>query len=125
MKDFQPISLVNSLYKILAKVLANRFKRVISSVIGDTQMTFVKDRQILDSFVVAEELSHHWKRNNDGGVMVKLDFEKAYYSLDLSFLDNMLQDMGFGEKWRQWIGSCVSTHVLSILVNISPTRHMS
>ncbi|KAK3188531.1 hypothetical protein Dsin_028092 [Dipteronia sinensis] len=65
MKNFKPISLIGSLYKILAKVLANRMKRVTSSVIGETQMTFVKNRQILDSFVIAEEIIHHWKINKE------------------------------------------------------------
>ncbi|KAK3219223.1 hypothetical protein Dsin_013193 [Dipteronia sinensis] len=58
MKDFRPISLVGSMYKLLAKVLANRLKVVMNSVIEEYQMAFVKDRQILDSFVVAEEIIH-------------------------------------------------------------------
>ncbi|KAK3219978.1 hypothetical protein Dsin_013948 [Dipteronia sinensis] len=62
MKDFRPISLVGSFYKILAKVLANRMRKVINSVIGETQMAFVKSHQILDSFVVAEEIIHHWRK---------------------------------------------------------------
>ncbi|KAK2651463.1 hypothetical protein Ddye_011319 [Dipteronia dyeriana] len=98
MKDYWPISLVGSMYKILAKVLANRMRNVIRSVIGEMQMAFVRNRQILDSFIVAEEIIHHWKKKKDGGLMVKLDFEKAFDSLDYVFLDNMLKDMGFGWK---------------------------
>ncbi|KAK3188492.1 hypothetical protein Dsin_028053 [Dipteronia sinensis] len=55
MKDFRPISLVGSFYK----VLANRMRKIINSVIEETQMAFVKSRQILDSFVIVEEIIHH------------------------------------------------------------------
>ncbi|KAK3222311.1 hypothetical protein Dsin_009336 [Dipteronia sinensis] len=58
LKDYRPISLIGSLYKILAKLLANRLKLVMDVVIGPTQMAFVKDHQIMDSFVIAEEFIH-------------------------------------------------------------------
>ena len=123
MSDFRPISLVGSMYKVLAKVLANRMKKVISSVIKEAQMAFVSNRQILDSFVIAEEIIHHWKKGMvGGGLMVKLDFEKAYDSLDHSFLDDMMKEMGFEWKWRQWMRSCISSPGISVLVNGSPTR---
>ncbi|GAU49175.1 hypothetical protein TSUD_133700 [Trifolium subterraneum] len=56
LNDFRPISLVGSLYKILAKVLANRLRLVIRSVVSETQATFVKDRQILDGNLIANEV---------------------------------------------------------------------
>ncbi|KAK3189602.1 hypothetical protein Dsin_029163 [Dipteronia sinensis] len=98
MKDFRPISLVGSLYKILAKVLANSRRKVINSVLGETQMAFVKSRHILDSFVIVEEIIHHWRKSKGRGILIKLDFEKAYDSLAHTFLDDMLSDMGFGWK---------------------------
>ena len=103
MGDYRHVSLVGSMYKILAKVLANRLKRVMNSIIGDFQMAFVKGRQILDSFVIAEEVINKWKREEDGGMVIKLDFEKAYDCVDHGFLDDVLACMGFGEKWRGWI----------------------
>ena len=85
-------------------------------------MAVVRNRQILDSFVIAKEDIHHWKKSKEGGLMVKLDFEKAYDSLDHAFLDKIMSDMGFRKKWSQWIGSCISSPMLSVLVNGSPTR---
>jgi len=53
LNDFRPISLAGSLYKVLAKLLANRLCGVIESVISKFQTTFVKGRQILDGILVA------------------------------------------------------------------------
>ncbi|KAK3199589.1 hypothetical protein Dsin_023004 [Dipteronia sinensis] len=65
-RDFRLISLIGSMYKILAKVLANRLKKVMNSVIGEFQMSFVSSRQILDSYVVADEIINKWKGDKMG-----------------------------------------------------------
>ena len=54
-KDFKPISLVGGMYKILAKVLANRLKRVVGQVVSKAQNAFVDGRQILDATLIANE----------------------------------------------------------------------
>ena len=78
LKDFRPISLVGSLYKLLAKVLANRIKKVMGKVISESQNAFVEDRQILDATLIANEVVHSRLKDNVGGVLCKLDVEKAY-----------------------------------------------
>ena len=54
-KDIWPISLVGGMYKIISKVLANRFQRVAYGLISNSQNAFVKGRQILDSVLIASE----------------------------------------------------------------------
>lgn len=52
---------------------------------------------------------------------MKLDFEKAYDSVDHSFLHFVMAEMGFGSRWRMWMKWCISTPSMSVLVNGSPT----
>jgi hypothetical protein len=101
LNDFRPISLVGSLYKILAKLLANRLRRVIGSVISETQTAFVKDRQILDGILIANEVVDEARRSKKELLLFKVDFEKAYDSVDWGYLDAVMGKMGFPSLWRK------------------------
>jgi hypothetical protein len=77
LNDFRPISLVGSMYKILAMVLANRLKMVMGTVVTDTQTAFVKNRQILDGILIAIEVVDEAKKTKKELMLFKVDFEKA------------------------------------------------
>lgn len=102
MKDLCPIAPCNVLYKILAKVLANRLKRIFPSIISEHQSTFVPGRNISDNVLVAFELIHYMKQKKQGAkrdIALKLDVSKAYDRVDWSFLRNRMISMGFDDKW--------------------------
>jgi len=121
LNDFRPISLVGSLYKVLAKVLANRLRLVIGNVVSESQSAFVKGKQILDGILIANEAVDEARRLNKEMLMFKVDFEKAYDSVDLNYLDSVMANMNFATIWRKWIYECVGTAKASILVNGCPT----
>ena len=77
-KDFRPISLIGSVYKLLSKVLANRLRRVLDNLISESQNSFVGGRQILDSVLIANECLDSRLKGRTSGVVCKLDIEKAY-----------------------------------------------
>ena len=97
-KDFRPISLVGSLYKLIAKVLANRLKKEMGNVVNKAQNTFMEGKQILDASLIANEVIYSMVRRNEKGILCKLDVEKAYDKLNWKFLLMVLRKMGFDNK---------------------------
>ena len=71
MGDFRPISLLGGLYKLLAKVLANRLKKVLDKVVSGDQNAFVRGKQILDASLIANEVIDFWHKRNEKGLIKK------------------------------------------------------
>ncbi|GLT97295.1 hypothetical protein SLE2022_148680 [Rubroshorea leprosula] len=124
-EEFRPISLIGVMYKIIAKILANRLKKVLDGVTGEQQMAFISGRQLMDGVVIANEVVDEAKKKKKETFMFKIDFEKAYDRVNWSFLDYMMQRMGFCATWRKWIRVCLETSLVSVLVNGSPTRQFT
>ncbi|RVW84726.1 Transposon TX1 uncharacterized 149 kDa protein [Vitis vinifera] len=115
--DYRPISLITSLYKIIAKVLAGRLRGILHETIHSTQGAFVQGRQILDAVLIANEIVDEKKRSGEEGVVFKIDFEKAYDHVSWDFLDHVMEKKGFNPRWRKWIRGCLSSVSFAILVN--------
>lgn len=123
LEEFRPISLIGCIYKIIAKTLANRISKVIQAIISENQSAFIKGRQILDGIVILNELIDEAKRKKIKIVIFKVDFAKAYDTVDWDFLDEMMEGLNFSSRWRMWIRECVSTASASVLINGSPSEN--
>ena len=100
--EYRPISLYNVLYKIFSKVLVNRLKKILPSIITKQQSAFTKHRLILDNILVEFETLHSMnihKSSKSGYMVVKLDMSKAYDRVEWSFLEEVMRRMGFNEQW--------------------------
>lgn len=89
--DFRPISLLGCLYKILAKILLARLRKVMNSIICPNQSAFLSGRNILDGVVIINGVVDFTKKANKNGFIFKVDFEKAYDSVNWKFLDYMMR----------------------------------
>jgi hypothetical protein len=123
-KDFRPISLVGSIYKIIAKILANKLKMLLEKIVSKSQNAFIRGRQILDPILIANGCLDSRLRFGKSGVICKMDLEKAYNHVNWDFLLYMLRRCWFGRKWCSWIGHCSSVCFL-VWVNDSPTSFFS
>ena len=121
LNDFRPISMVGSLYKVLSKVLTNRLRGVMSSVISSTQSAFIHGRQILDGILIANEFVEDAKRLKKDLLLFRVYFDKAFDSIDWTYLEAVMKKMNFPTLWRKWIMECISTASASVLVNGCPT----
>ncbi|GJU28730.1 putative RNA-directed DNA polymerase [Tanacetum coccineum] len=120
--DYRPISLIGCVYKVLSKILSNRLAKVISSVISPNQSAFIAGRQILDGCLIANEVIRMAYMENLQLLLFKVDFEKAFDSVNWSFLFDIIRQMGFSSKWRKWMLACLSSASISVIVNGSPTK---
>jgi len=121
LNDFRPISLIGCVYKIVAKLLANRLKRAMSSIIDERQSAFIVGRHLLHSVVNANEVVEEARREQKSCMIFKVDFERADDSVSWNFLSYMLRRLGFCKKWILWIEGCLKSTTMSVLVNGSPT----
>ncbi|XP_028063530.1 uncharacterized protein LOC114266796 [Camellia sinensis] len=117
LNDYRPISLIESIDKILSKVLASRLKPVMPEVISETQSAFLGGGNIFDGILIANEIVDGWKKAKKKGLLFKLDFEKAYNSINWEFLFSMLSNFRFGSKCISWMKGYISTARISVLVN--------
>ena len=121
--DFRHISLCNVIYKIVSKVIANRLKPLLDSIVSETQSAFVANRLITDNILIAFESLHHMKNNctnKQGYIALKLDMSKPYDRVEWAFLEQILLKLGFHEDWVALIMQCIMTVSYSILVNGEP-----
>ncbi|XP_059075295.1 uncharacterized protein LOC131875241 [Cryptomeria japonica] len=99
MSDFRPISLYNTVYKIVTKVIANRPKLFLNHVISDEQSGFASGRSVVEGIIIAHETLHTARKTKNSCMILKLDILKAYDMVDRKFLTDVLRKFGFCKEW--------------------------
>ncbi|KAM0019272.1 putative RNA-directed DNA polymerase [Helianthus debilis subsp. tardiflorus] len=121
LKNYRPINLIGIISKVVSKVLANRLKKVIGSVVSDSQSACLEGNFILDGPLVVNELYAWGKKLKKKGFFFKIDFEKAYDNVNWKFLLDTMARKGFPKRWCLWIKGILKSARSSVLVNGSPT----
>ena len=113
-QQYRPICLLNVSFKIFTKALMLRFENCMSRITNVCQSAFIKGRNIMDGVMALHEVLHDTKIKKKDGLILKLDFEKAYDKLNWDFLFSCLRQRGFCEKWCRWIKLVVTGGTLSV-----------
>jgi len=116
LKNWRPISLLNVDTKIATKVLALRLESVLPSIIHFNQNAYVKGRTIFDAAHTIEDVIEYAKRSCTPGLLVAIDFEKAFDSLKWSFLFETLEIFNFGKNFIKWV-KLFYTNITSCALN--------
>ena len=103
LKNWRPITLLNTLYKLISGCIAERMKPHMNKIIHSDQKGFVSDRYIGEAIRTTYDLIQWAKSNNKTGVILLIDFEKAYDSLSFSFIKKSLNFFNFGPCLINWI----------------------
>jgi len=99
------------------KVLNNRILKVAYKLIGPSQTTFIPDRYIVEGVVILHETIHELHRKKQDGMILKLDFEKAYDKLKWPFIQQVLGMKGVSPTRCEWISKVMSKGGVVIKVN--------
>ncbi|XP_074296333.1 uncharacterized protein LOC141626381 [Silene latifolia] len=117
-KHFRPISCCNVLYKAISKILCERLALILPDLINQSQGAFVKGRSILENILICQDLVRFYNRGMASPrCLFKLDLQKAYDSIEWSFLDQMLVALKFPKHFRSLVMTCVSTTSYSLSLN--------
>ena len=92
-----PLTLLETFYKLISATLANRMKPVLNRKIGHKQLAYIPGRNIAECTCNTYDLFNYAKVINLPGMMLMIDFEKAFDSVDFWFLTATLEMFGFGE----------------------------
>jgi len=117
--SFTPVSLRNCPVKILTKVLTARLQAQIQKLVDIDQTGFLKGRSIAENFVYATELVQCCYKRKAPTVVLKLDFAKAFDSVDWAGLMSVLQTRGFPLQWCDWMLQLLRSSRSAVLVNAS------
>eukprot|EP00253_Pinus_taeda_P021742 PITA_21742 len=109
LNDFRPISLCNCISKIIAKIITNRIKPILSQHISQEQFAFLDNRQIHEAIGIAQEGLHSLKIKNLKGMIFKIDLSKAYDKTSWLYLQMLLTHLGFPRDFIKWIVCCISS----------------
>ena len=102
-KNWRPITLLNTDYKIAAKAIANRIKTVLPKLINNDQTGFMKGRFIGENIRLIDGIIQYATQHNVPGLLLFIDFEKAFDSLEWPFIFDTLRFFGFGPSLINWV----------------------
>ena len=103
LKNYRPISLTNTDYKIIAFVFAKRLQQVLPSIINQDQSGYLKGRFIGNNIRTVIDVFDYCQQENHPGALVFLDYQKAFDTVEWNFIFKVLEKFNFGDDFIRWI----------------------
>ena len=116
-KNWRPISLLNTDYKLASKIITERLKKVMDSIVHHDQTCGVLGRSIFSNLHLVRDVLDYIDKTNEPAILVTLDQEKAFDRVDHEFMLRVLKKFGFGPSFCQWVGIFYSRAFSRILIN--------
>ena len=116
LSNWRPITLLNVDYKILAKVIAKRIESVLPKLIHSDQTGFIKGRFIGQNVRLLNDLLEYTDVKKIPGILLFIDFEKAFDTIEWPFIQNVLRHFNFGQVIRKWV-SILYSDVENAVIN--------
>ena len=116
---YKPISLCNTVYKAISKIMVSKLRPLLERLVSPCQSAFTPGRWIAENQLIVHELLHSFKKRKvkGGFLAMKLDLQKAYDRVNWHFLRAVLINFGFHERFVTWVMECVSTISFLALIN--------
>ena len=122
LKSCRPITLLNVDYKIVSKAIARRIEPMLPKLVHPDQTGSIKGRDIGENIRLINDMREQMKIQNVPGILISIDFRKAFDSLEWSCIQNILQKFDFGDSIRRWIGVFYSDIESAVLNNGFSTK---
>ena len=107
LKNWRPLTLLNTLYKLTSGCIAERIKPCLDSIIHNDQKGFVASRYIGECIRGTYDIQEYAKTHNRTGILLLIDFEKAYDSVSFRYIKKCLQFFNFGDSLIKWVTLCL------------------
>ena len=114
-KNWRPISLLCVIYKLASAAISERLKPLLDILISQSQSGFIQGRRIGESTRLMYDLMYYTEEKRIPGLLMLIDFEKAFDSVSWKFLYKVLESFGFDEKFIKWIklfNNNINAHIL-------------
>ena len=116
LSNWGPITLLNVDFKIAAKAIAKRLESILPNLIHPDQTGFVKGRYIGENIRLISDIMEYTKLQKIPGILVSLDFRKAFYSIEWPFIMKTLDYFNFGSDIKRWVSTSY-TNIESTVLN--------
>ena len=127
LKNYRPLSLSNIDYKIIAFCFARRLKHILEKLISNEQSAYVKGRYIGENARIILDIFEYCDNYENDGVLLFLDFEKAFDSVEWNFLFKTLTEFNFGNNFIEWMKILYTSPMFQLKNNgwVSKTCYMT